>query len=530
MHSFIEAIEQQQAGNFPAAIAICQNIIAEHPQHIDALHLLGLLLSQTGQLTEAQQYLHQACELAPEQAVIHNHLANVLLKQGQLIQASDHYHAAILLNPDYIAAQHNLGLIALQQQDSISAIKYFQRVVELDPQAENAQFQLATLYLQQDEIDAAITTYQQVLALNPQHLEAYNNLGAAYLKQANYLEAIKHFATVLRINNDHIAARNNLAAILLQQDRYAEAVWQYQQLMKLTPEDMEVYYNLGVAQLMCGEVIEALDNFQTVLKQHPNHINARINLAAALHKLNRKTEAADEYTKILQQQPDNIAVKYLLDAISGRQVPTQAPPVYVQQLFDNYAGYFDRHVQDTLQYQVPELLRKEIAHIANTTHATWQILDLGCGTGLAGIALQSYAQQLIGIDISEKMIKIARSKAIYSELLVGDLLPTLHTINQSFDLIIAADVFVYFGELMDLFAAVQKHLKPNAYFAFSVEAYSGAASYHLTDSGRYVHHEKYLQDLALQNNFEIVVNKKATTRLQEQQPVTGMLIILKNIL
>lgn len=524
---FDAAIDQQRAGNIVQAIDLCQQIIQQTSDDVDALHLLGLLLSQTHEIESAIGYLKQACRIAPDNPVIHNHLANALQKLNQLVEAQEHYRAAILLDSKYLTAHYNLGILAIKQKEYAQAVTHLQQIVMQEPSAMHVQFQLANAYLQCDQITEAIASYQKILLLEPQHIEAHNNLGTAWLKQDNYQEAIKSFSTVLRIDANHLEARNNLAAVLLQQNRYAEAIWQYQELLKLTPQDLEAHYNLGVAQLMSGELDEALMHFNTLLKEYPEHLNARINLAATLHKLHRKSEAAIEYQKVLQQQPNNVSASYLLNAITGQHIPESAPPDYVQQLFDNYANYFERHVKDTLGYQVPELLRAEISRMTGLTQAHWQILDLGCGTGLAGESLQCYVEQLIGVDISEKMLEIARAKNRYSQLIAGDLLPSLQTLTMSFDLIVAADVLVYFGDLTSLFAQCRQHLKPGGLLAFSTEVQMTKGTYQLTESGRYTHHADYLLALAAENHLEVVLNKTVTTRLQEHQPVLGRLLILK---
>ena len=106
-------------------------------------------------------------------------------------------------------------------------------------------------------------------------------------------------------------------------------------------------------------------------------------------------------------------------------------------------------------------------------------------------------------------------------------MPSLQTLTMLFDLIVAADVLVYFGDLTSVFAQCRQHLKPGGLLVFSTEVQTARGTYLLTDSGRYTHHEDYLLALAAENHLEVMLNKTIPTRLQEHQPVLGRLLILK---
>src|SRR5206468_2993230 len=71
--------------------------------------------------------------------------------------------------------------------------------------------------------------------------------------------------------------------------------------------------------------------------------------------------------------------------------------------------------------------------------AAWDILDIGCGTGLCGALFHSRARALVGVDLSANMIAIARQRNIYTQLITGGLLDTLRARSGAFDLILAGD-------------------------------------------------------------------------------------------
>jgi predicted TPR repeat methyltransferase len=155
------------------------------------------------------------------------------------------------------------------------------------------------------------------------------------------------------------------------------------------------------------------------------------------------------------------------------------------------------------------------------------VLDLGCGTGLAGELFKEIASPLIGVDLSSQMISIAQEKNLYDELIVGDLFDTLKT-HQNNEIIIAADVLTYLGDLSSLFQAVQQALIPTGLFAFTVEvAPDNIDNYTLQNSIRYAHSAKYIEQLANQNHLTLITKRNITLRLQHNKPLDGLLFIVQ---
>lgn len=204
-----------------------------------------------------------------------------------------------------------------------------------------------------------------------------------------------------------------------------------------------------------------------------------------------------------------------------------APPDYVEGLFDQYAERFDTHLVDELDYRTPELLRDSIAK-AMPERCFARALDLGCGTGLAGVALRDRITHLTGIDLASKMVAVAREKDTYDALHVGDIVAFVDAAEERWDLFAAADVLVYIGDLAPLFAAVRRAASPEAVFAFSVESGEGE-SYALTETGRYAHAPAYINALAAAHGFEIVCERHVTLRKQQGEPVAGDIYVLRGV-
>lgn len=154
------------------------------------------------------------------------------------------------------------------------------------------------------------------------------------------------------------------------------------------------------------------------------------------------------------------------------------------------------------------------------------ILDLGCGTGLAGRVVADRAARLVGVDLSAEMIECARSLDIYDELHVGEVTQWLNASDETFDLIMACDTLIYFGDLGQVIAPARGHLSSGGAIAFSVEQ-ATTGTFSLTDNGRYIHHRDHIQATATALNMDVVEQAEAFLRMEYGEEVTGLYVALQ---
>ena len=138
----------------------------------------------------------------------------------------------------------------------------------------------------------------------------------------------------------------------------------------------------------------------------------------------------------------------------------------------------------------------------------WTILDLGCGTGLSGMAFKGIAKRLIGVDLSSKMLEAASEKKIYDELVLSDMVIFLANQRTDYDLILAADVLVYVGDLRHLFIVVSQALRTHALFVFNTEI-NAQGDFYMTQSGRFAHNKIYIDQLITENGLHVVAYQVA---------------------
>jgi predicted TPR repeat methyltransferase len=200
------------------------------------------------------------------------------------------------------------------------------------------------------------------------------------------------------------------------------------------------------------------------------------------------------------------------------------PGAYVAAVFDGYAPRFEASLLQALDYRVPAELADLVAATPGAAGGCGRVLDLGCGTGLAGERLRARAAWLEGVDLSARMVEVARRKALYDELAVEDACAFLALRPRRYDLIVAADVLVYFGDLAGILACVGAALADGGRFAFSVEAADGDG-FRLTPGQRYAHSEGYLRGSLAAAGFDLLELRARACRLEGGRPVPGLLAV-----
>lgn len=417
------------------------------------------------------------------------HDAYDLLQQGKPHAASTLLHSIIEDNPEDSQALYLIGIIAMQNNDEEKAAEWFTKTVNISPEATPAHYNLGVLCQNRGDLHAALHHYQTANKLDPEDTDIRFNLALTSKQLGLLAEAKTHFETI----RQH------------------------------TPNDPETLYNLANTEQQLGNNRQAISLLETLLEQVPDHLSALNNLGYLYHKEGLVDKAIPVYQKLIGHGHNSTAAKHLLAALTGTTT-SQAPTAYIKDVFDQFADHFDESLQQKLGYNTPTLLRQLLN--ANLPSATFKHgLDLGCGTGLSGETFTDCTSKLTGIDLSPKMLKQAQEKKIYHNLHESDLVPFILQAQASFDLYIAADVFVYIGDLSPLFKAIAESTT-TATFTFSTEQSND--DYSLKPTGRYGHSVAYVNSLAKKYGFAILAHKSAPIRKEGEEWLAGELYILKS--
>ncbi len=304
--------------------------------------------------------------------------------------------------------------------------------------------------------------------------------------------------------------------------------------VQLTSGDLLADRRAAYARMLsdAGDINAAADLMAQALELAPAWAAGWHQLGLYREKAGDIAGAADAFRQVLVLEPGDIFGAGLKLALAGEaDIPAAPPSGYVAQLFDDYADRFDAALTGVLAYAVPARLKTMILEQAGAGAHFARVIDLGCGTGLFGAQIRTFASRLEGYDLSAGMLAKAAEKGIYDHLAQANIAVGLDTLTGPTaglaDLVVAADVFAYFGDLEPVVSVAVGFLASQGLLAFSVEAGDGEARWRLQPSLRYCHGEAYLRALLDRQGLDVAHLVEEPIRRDGTDVITGFLVIAR---
>jgi predicted TPR repeat methyltransferase len=290
-------------------------------------------------------------------------------------------------------------------------------------------------------------------------------------------------------------------------------------------------YKCAIDQAARGDFAAAADILAQTVEIAPAFATAWFALGAIRDQLGDRSGAIAAFEKTRDADPDDYHGARLQLARLGFGETTPAmSEAYVRRLFDQYAARFDTALTERLAYRGPAVLRQAVeqaVHAAQRPLRFSAMLDLGCGTGLAGAAFAPLADRLVGVDLSPAMVAQAESKQLYDRLATGELAAFLKdelSKGERYDLVVAADVFVYVNDLAPVLAAAAQVLASGGVLAFTVETHPNEGV-KLLQTLRYAHAEPYIRRALTEAGLTAASIAKAAVRSEKGVPVDSLVVI-----
>ncbi|MBP0493318.1 tetratricopeptide repeat protein [Pararoseomonas indoligenes] len=251
------ALAMHRDGDLAGAEPLYRAVLASHPRHFGALHLLGLLRAMAGDPAGAVPLLEAAVAADPRHGFVHNNLGNALVELDRGEEALESFDRALALAPDMPEARVGRG----------NALQALNRHAE------------------------ALAELDRAAARGCDMAELHNNRGNALRGLKRPAEALAAYDAALLRNPAYPAAHANRATALVDLDRDAEALASVAIALALGPGDPGSLNTQGVAFRALKRPEEALASFDAALAADPRHPNAHAGRAAALCDLGRHEEA-----------------------------------------------------------------------------------------------------------------------------------------------------------------------------------------------------------------------------------------------
>ena len=277
-----------------------------------------------------------------------------------------------------------------------------------------------------------------------------------------------------------------------------------------------------------GELPAAIAELERAVALEPDLPSARLALGSAWLDAGETDKAMEILSPLMTPRSVyRAAATEKLKQVEQLRSLERSPPGYVRHLFDQFSQHYDLQMVEDLAYCAPAILRR-LAELLGCIEAPVDVLDLGCGTGLAGEVFKPLARRLDGVDLSPRMIAEARRKAIYDKLSTADVETFLAAPGWHYDLLLAADVLVYFGHLAEVFHGAKRKLRPGGWFLFTVEKHGGGG-FALGPKRRYRHSADYIRETAMSVGFDCMGLIDCSPRKDAGEPVEGLAVAFRNI-
>ncbi len=328
----------QQNGELTQALALCQDVVAQHPKHPAGLALLGVLHCQQQNIQQGRACLqalpkdtsHFETSVLADIAAIH-----LLLKEPT--QALDFLNLALNQQADFYLAQARRGLVLMQLGQFTEALADLQTALPHCPAPQHA-----ALHINIARCALWVSDHNLALA----HVELAQTLGGSHLQPCLWVAvdtyiALNHWEAAeaaihqaLEAGAEELACIKLLALVLAAQDKHDHAKQLLRKALDNHPEDVELLIQLANITKVQGHYGEVVRYLRAAIKLEPDNASLWAQLAhlGKRHFDERGAVAAAEKALALTEHEMGLKRAEALVAIASVNEDSQAELYYQQAL------------------------------------------------------------------------------------------------------------------------------------------------------------------------------------------------------
>jgi tetratricopeptide (TPR) repeat protein len=247
------ALAVHQQGRLTEADALYREILAQDPEHFDALHLSGVIAYQQGRYDAAVASIGRALMHETTQAAPYSNLGLALLAQGRHDAALACFDRALTLQPEQAGSHSNRGNALRGLKRNQEALACYDRALALQPDFALAHSNRGNILQDLQRHEEAVASYDAALRLQPEYAEAHNNRAHALRRLNRLADALASCERALQIRPDYADAHNNLGNILQDLGRHEAARASYARALALRPDYAEAHLNDALCRLALGD-------------------------------------------------------------------------------------------------------------------------------------------------------------------------------------------------------------------------------------------------------------------------------------
>ncbi|KAH7482457.1 hypothetical protein KRP22_008333 [Phytophthora ramorum] len=353
-------------------------------------------------------------------------------------------------------------------------------------------------------------------------------------------------ASSLKVDDPALVNMREDALQLFESGQLLPAASSFVKVLLRCPACTKSSFNLAVILQTIGETYFAVSCMLRVVALDDSDSVAHTVLRSVYYLEDPDLVSSGYHSIIAKNCDSHVRAVHSLATLEGATTTRTAAPAYVAEVFDELAESFEEKLVAHLEYRVPWQLVEALQKLSppgltpkgSISEPEWAVADVGCGTGLCGRLLRPHVKRITGVDISPVMIEKTRAVGSYDELQTADIVPFLESCSdESLDLIISADVWIYVGALEQVFELSTRKLRASTgWMAFSIEllppkddANETSVGFRLAPSGRFQHSHEYIMALVRRLGFSVAVQEDISVRKESGVPIPGRIYILQRI-
>jgi len=257
-----EAVALHQQGRLREAEKLYARVLKAAPDHVDALHLLGLIKAQGDRMGEAYRLMSAALKLNPQMPDVWINLANVLHSLEREAEALDCLDKALALRPADMNALENRGNALLTLGRAQEALVCFNEVLTRNPRHGTAQLGRGGALASLGRADEALTDFDAALTVMPGHPGALYNRGNALFDLGRYANAITAYDGAIAAAPNDAPAWNNRGRALQALNRHAEAVASFDRAIAIRKDYADAHFNRALSLLTLGDLTRGFAEYE----------------------------------------------------------------------------------------------------------------------------------------------------------------------------------------------------------------------------------------------------------------------------
>ena len=437
-----QAVSLHQQGLTLQAENLYRAVLRDDPNNFNALHLLGVTLSEQSKFQDAIEQITRAVKISQNSHLVYSNLGVAYRGIGQEMLALEAFNTALQLNPNYAPALSNRGLCYTQLGETAKALEDLKAAIDLYPEYAYAHNNLGLLYKELHEWSAALKCYERAIEINPNYPEAHWNRSLLNLLHGDYFQGFTEYEW---------RWRNKSSPVHLEYRSYSQPLWLgFDDVLTSKPRRASTIFvyseqGLGDTLQFCRYLAFLKSEFESVVLQCPQALSALLSYSLPGIRVINSTQTPpsfDCYTPLLS----------LPLAMMQSRVHHQSA---VQQDFDSTLDFYQaaylsvpkenfthwsRLLKDLIKE--PRSLRVGLLGRGNPKHPNDRQRSIALKDLLVSLPVQcTYINLQIDLSL-EELDLIQQSSHVYSFANeVSDFLDTA-ALCQNLDLIITVDTSV----------------------------------------------------------------------------------------